>query len=174
MKYMLKSGGLYKGNDLLAYIKSDFIRSEKKIFSIDGSLLFQANICHLDAPSKSKEDVRFHQYVLTDTKGTTYAKAHPDYSTKDNPDIYGWPVCRMPKVDHARIQMSGNKYDLSMQDNQHYTFQKENGEKLIQISHRGLSGGWTIETTEDMRPEIICGIFIFCRYIEQENEFFIV
>ena len=40
--------------------------------------------------------------------------------------------------------------------------------------HRGIAGGWTLEDNCGFSPEMLCGIFIFCRYIEQENEFMIV
>lgn len=51
---------------------------------------------------------------------------------------------------------------------------KENGTVVLQIMHRGIAGGWTIDTVEKFQPQVICGLFMFCRYIEQENEFIIV
>lgn len=47
----------------------------------------------------------------------------------------------------------------------------ENGKIIMR---RGLCGGWLIDAFDDFSPEILCGIFVFCRYVEQENEFLIV
>ena len=44
-------------------------------------------------------------------------------------------------------------------------------QSVMQIFHRGIVGGWNIEAMDNFAPEIICGIFVFCKYIEQENEF---
>ena len=35
-------------------------------------------------------------------------------------------------------------------------------------------GGWLFHDDHGFAPEVLCGIFAFCRYIEQENEFLIV
>ena len=49
-----------------------------------------------------------------------------------------------------------------------------NREYLLTDNEKGIAGGWIVEDICGFVPEIICGIFIFCRYIEQENEFLIV
>lgn len=70
--------------------------------------------------------------------------------------------------------MCGIEYRLNMWNSQNYCLGKSAGEEAVRIFHRGLAGGWDIEAADEICPEIICGIFIFCRYIEQENEFPIV
>ncbi|MCI6377313.1 MAG: chromate transporter [Clostridiales bacterium] len=63
---------------------------------------------------------------------------------------------------------------LVMQSIQNYVLTAQSGRAVVQILHKGLAGGWSIEADDKFPPEIICGIFLFCRYIEQENEFNIV
>lgn len=67
-----------------------------------------------------------------------------------------------------------NEYLLVMQNDQNYLLSDKYSKAVIQIFHRRLVGGWDIEVMNDFAPEIICGIFVFCRYVEQENEFSIV
>lgn len=174
MRYVMKAGVLYSQNNRLVYIKGVLAGSEKKIFSSDGTLLLQTNIRNIDCSSGQKGDVRLRQYILYDTGRNEYAVAHPDYAEGDNPDVVGWPLCRMPKVDHAKFLMNGNEYRLCMRNSQNYCLKKNTGEDVVQIFHGGVMGGWNIEVADEISPEVICGIFIFCRYIEQENEFLIV
>ena len=61
-----------------------------------------------------------------------------------------------------------------MQNSQNYTLRDRAGYIVVQIMHRGLTGGWNMEVDEDFTPEILSGLFAFCRYIEQENEFLVV
>lgn len=174
MKYIMRAGALYNQNDMLAQIKGVLVGPEKRIFSADGTLLLQTNIRNLNDPMSKSGNVRFRQYVLTDIEGTECAVAKPDYAKDDDPEAVGWPVCRMPKVDHAQIQMRDNTYFLTMRNDQNYLLENAIGENVVQIFHRGLMGGWDIEANDDFSPEIICGIFVFCKYMEQENEFLVV
>jgi hypothetical protein len=92
----------------------------------------------------------------------------------DDPDVVGWPVCRMPKVDRADITIDGTDYLILMYDSRNYGMQNNEGKEILHIQHNGIAGGWTIKCDHDFAPEVLCGLFVFCRYIEQENEFLIV
>ena len=72
----------------------------------------------------------------------------------------------MPRVDHANIVVNGEEYLLTMHNSQNYSLLNTCNSEVLRIMHKGIAGGWIVED--------ICGIFIFCRYIEQENEFLIV
>ena len=174
MKYIMKAGTLYKQGEALAQIKGSLTGAEKKVFSMNGALLLQTDIRIIKSPGSEAGNIRFRQYIMRDAKGEKYAVANPDYAKEANPAVVGWPICRMPKVDHAQILMGGVMYRLIMRNSQNYWMEKCAGERVIQIFHRGLIGGWDMETIGGFRPETICGIFIFCRYIERENEFLIV
>lgn len=156
MKYTIKAGVLYKNEPQLALarIKSALLGSQKKILSVADDLLLTADIRYLDEEKASSGDVRNREYILTDSENRLLGSAHPGYADGDDPDVVGWPIYRMPRVDHANIVVNGEEYLLTM--------------------HNGISRGWIVEDTCGFLPEIICGIFIFCRYIEQENEFLIV
>ncbi|MBQ4552448.1 MAG: hypothetical protein IJA59_05820 [Clostridia bacterium] len=70
--------------------------------------------------------------------------------------------------------MNGEEYLLTMHNSQNYSLTNNGNSEVLCIKHKGIAGGWTVEDICGFAPEIICGIFIFCRYIEQENEFLIV
>ena len=174
MKYIMKAGTLYFNDIVAARIKGAITGSEKKIYSVNGSVLMQANIENLEVPPNEAGNVRYRQYILFDSSGNKCAVANPDYAKGDDPTVVGWPLCRMPRVDHAKVVFDKNEYLLVMQNNQNYLLSDKSHKSIIQIFHRGIVGGWNIEAMDDFAPEIICGIFVFCKYIEQENEFLLV
>ena len=176
MKYMIKAGILYKNESQLALtkIKSTLLGSQRKIYSITGELLLTADVRYLDESKASSGDVRNREYILTNTKNQLIASARPGYADGDDPDVVGWPICRMPKVDHAEIVMNGKEYLLTMHNSQNYSLICNGNSEILRIMHKGIAGGWAVEDRYGFAPEMICGIFTFCRYIEQENEFLIV
>jgi len=176
MKYMLKSGILYNENTSkpLAILKGNFVGPEKEIYSSDHTLVFYTNICPTEETGTPSGDVRSHQYIMQDTFGNAYAIGKPDYAENSNPDVFGWPISHMPRVNHANIYLSNRDYSLVMENSQNYTLSTIDGKLSAQIIYNGLMGGWRFHTYETFSPEDLCGIFAFCRYIEQENEFMIV
>ena len=173
MKYIMKAGTLYFNNIVSARIEGSFTGSEKKIYSANGSLIMHTDVANLEVPPNETVNVCYRQYILFDSSGNKCAVANPDYAKGDAPTVV-WPLCRMPRVDHAKIVYDKNEYLLVMQNNQNYLLSDKSGKSVMQIFHRGTVGGWNIEAMDDFAPEIICGIFVFCKYIEQENEFLVV
>ena len=55
-----------------------------------------------------------------------------------------------------------------------YVLKEESGKAVMEITHRGLVGGWDIAGPEDFGCEGVCGIFLFGRFMERENEFWVV
>ena len=173
MKYIMKAGTLYFNNIVSARIEGSFTGSEKKIYSANGSLIMHTDVANLEVPPNETVNVCYRQYILFDSSGNKCAVANPDYAKGDAPTV-AWPLCRMPRVDHAKIVYDKNEYLLVMQNNQNYLLSDKSGKSVMQIFHRGTVGGWNIEAMDDFAPEIICGIFVFCKYIEKENEFLVV
>ena len=175
MQYTIKSGVLYNETQTaLANIKSALLGPQRKIFSITNETLLTADIRYLDESKASSGDVRNREYILTDTKNQLIGSAHPGYAEGDDPNVVGWPICRMPRVDHADLVMNGKEFLLTMHNSQNYSLMDTNDLEVLCIMHKGIAGGWMVESNCGFAPEIICGIFTFCRYIEQENEFLIV
>ncbi len=176
MKYTIKAGVLYKNEPQLALarIKSALLGSQKKILSVADDLLLTADIRYLDEEKASSGDVRNREYILTDSENRLLGSAHPGYADGDDPYVVGWPIYRMPRVDYANIVVNGEEYLLTMHNSQNYSLINNANSEVLRIMHNGISRGWIVEDTCGFLPEIICGIFIFCRYIEQENEFLIV
>lgn len=170
MNYTMVAGSLYDKhkNKMFVHIKSRFAGPEKRILSADGELLLQSDI------RSETGDARYTEYVLQDEKGNQCAIARPNYAEGEDPAEFGWPIYRMPKKDHAQVNMEGQEYCLVMQSSQKYTLADQTGNIVLRILHKGLIRGWNIEADDNFSPEIVCGIFIFCRYIEQEDEFIVV
>ena len=176
MQYTIKAGILYKNEPqrALARIKSALIGPQRKIFSIAGELLSTADVRYFDESKASSGDVRNREYILTDNGNQLICSARPGYSDGDDPKAVGCTICRMPRVDHANIVVNGEEYLLTMHNSQNYSLINAHNSEVLRIMHKGIAGGWAVEDICDFVPKIICGIFIFCRYIEQENEFLIV
>ena len=176
MQYTIKAGVLYKNDSQFALtkIKSALLGPQRKIYSIAGEQLLTADICYPDKSKVGSGDVRNREYILTDMKNQLIASARPGYADGDDPDVVGCPICRMPRIDHAEIVMNGKEYLLTMHNSQNYSLMSNGNSEILRIMHRGIAGGWTVEDCYGFAPEMICGIFTFCRYIEQENEFLIV
>ncbi len=175
MRYIMRAGALYREpNQVVAKLKGVLIGSEKTVHGPDGVLALKMQIRRTDAAGEQKTDVRSLAYVMVDSLDHEIAIARPDYAEGDDPAVVGWPVCRMPHVDHAKIDMNGEEYMLVMHNSQNYALMDVSGRTIVQIVHRGLSGGWNIDTDESFTPEILCGFFVFCRYLEQENELILV
>ena len=175
MRYIMRSGILYQeANCVLAKLRGVFAGSEKRVYRHDGSMVLKTVIREIDKPNVKRADVRSRVYVMLDAEDKEIAVARPDYAEGDDPAVVGWPICRMPRVDHAAVTIHGKQYLLTMQNSQNYTLKDAAGYSVVQIMHRGLAGGWNIDADEIFAPEILCGLFAFCRYIEQENELLIV
>ena len=175
MQYTIKSGVLYNETQTaLAKIKSALLGPQRKIFSITNETLLTADIRYLDESKASSGDVRNREYILTGSENRLLGSARPGYADGDDPDVVGWPIYRMPRVDHANIVVNGEEYLLTMHNSQNYSLINTHNSEVLRIMHKGIAGGWAVEDICGFVPEIICGIYTFCRYIEQENEFLIV
>ena len=176
MQFMMKEGVLYTSDfhKALVKMKSTLLGPQKKICKISGDLLLVASIKSPDTTKANPGDVRNHEYLLTDKDGNVVGCAHPEYANGDDLEVTGWPICRMPRVDHAEVTVGDATYVLTMHNSQNYSLTDAHHTELLNIMHRGLAGGWVLDEHCDLSPEILCGMFAFCRYIEQENEFWIV
>lgn len=176
MRYIMKSGilSIPEGAKKLAQIKSTFGGAKKYISLYGSTTQYHANIDIMDTPSEKSGDVRYRIYTLKNECNEVLMEAHPGYAKDDDPAVLGWPICRAPKVDHADVLIANSAYLLVMHNSQNYSLRNKDGSTVLQIIHKGISGGWTIKTVETFNALVLCGLFIFCRYIEQENEFIVV
>ncbi len=161
MKYAMKGGALYRGEALTARIRGTASGPEKSIFSPDGQLLLRTTLRISDS---SGEDARLRQYVLLDADGREAALGTPDYIKDGQSADRG-----LPAADRAWVAIGEEKYRLTMKNSQNYLLESQAGEAVVQVLHRGLAGGWDIDADDELGPGILCGIFVFCRYLEQEN-----
>lgn len=174
MNYIMQSGILTEEDSgvIRARIKSTLAGPVRKITLSNRE--YHTDIRHLEAPAGRSTDVRFREYILASRFDTGILIGRPGYAEDDDPTVTGWPVCRMPRVDHAWITTGTEEYGLIMHNSQNYAMKDKTGYVILQITHRGLTGGWRIHDEHGFAPEILCGIFAFCRYMEQENELLLV
>ncbi len=176
MRYIIRFGVLCRESDgqRLASIKGSVTGPEKKIRSEDAQASWSAGILSDGITEAGKRDIRKKEYVLRDQNSHIAAIGKPQYKEGDEPDATGWPLSRLPRVDHAELSIYDIPYRLTMYTGRRYDLQDRDGNSILRIVHRGISGGWNLETQYIFPAEIICGIFVFCRYIEYENEFLTV
>ena len=172
MEYHMRAGVLYNGTGdrSLASIRTVFHSQEKKIFGPDGKLLARTTIRQRLGLSGAENGVEKREYVLYGQQEEECAVAHPAYCDQDAPERTGWPVCHTPLADHAQLLLKGQKGLLKMCDGAHYTLCGADGRLLLQLTHRGMLGGWDLRGPEGFSAEFLCGLFVFCRYLEKENE----
>ena len=115
MQYMIKSGVLYNETQTaLLKIKRALLGPQRKIYSIADALLLTVDVRYLNESKASIGDVRSREYILTDCERRLIGSARPGYADGDNPDVAGWPLYRMPKVDHAHLSVCETEYVLIM------------------------------------------------------------
>lgn len=176
MRYVVRANALYAVHteQLLAKARRAFLGSENVITLPDDTPALTTSILSADMPGVQRGDVRFHRYVMLDGQQAAVAEGFPNYAQEDDPDVNGWPLCRLPRANHVRIRMEGTEYLLIMHDGRHYTLKNLEGDTVMDITHRGLCGGWNLETKKEFAHPVVCGLYLFCRYLEKENEWMIV
>lgn len=175
MKCLLKSGCLMaEDGKVLARIRSSLRGQSRRITLEDGGVL-RRDIVPVPGIEKLTGDARTHLYVMADeSTGDVMAEASPLYAEENCPEEVGWPVCRAPKVDRALVMMGGEEYFLVMLNSQNYTLSDNEGEQVLGLCHNGVGGSWTVTCPGDFTSAEICAVFVFCRYIEVENDFPVV
>lgn len=176
IRYRLKAGVLYgkTNEEVLARITRPFIDKRKRIWIGKEEESWYTDVQAIADASKSAGDVRNKKYVLCDHMGQERMVGTPNYAKGEDPVEAGWPLCRMPRVDHVKIWIDAEEYCLQMQEGYTYVLRDEVRREILWISHRGIQGGWSVESEWELPPHLICGLFLFCKYMEQENEFVMV
>lgn len=171
MTYLMKSGILYEytpdgpGN-IAARLKKPYWSASKTILGPDGVVLAQTGIENRrSAPDQPTERV----YQLRDDRGNVIALAAPDCAKEPPPE--GWPICRLPRTSRADVQLPCGQCRLAMQNSRNYCLTDAAEHEIFTVHHRGTAGGWILETQKQMEAGVLCGLFVFCRYLDMENEF---
>ena len=143
------------------------MRPGKEITAADGSPLYTSEIRLLDAPAGHAGEVSYHKYALKAADGSCI-EASPAYDPEFDPAADGWPLCRLPRADRAMLALGSALYTLIMQNTQNYVLQNAAGAVVASIVHRGVSGGWDLDAPAAMSAELVCGLYVFSRYLERE------
>ena len=185
MKYRMKAGKLYLGNDLLVQSKGRMVSPGKIICDREGRELLYTEIFQKDADasetgdmqgkaSSSAEyrDISLRRYLLRKMDGSVCTSAAPFYAAEERLTENGFPVCRMPRVDHALMDIQGKTCVLIRKKWGEYVLQDEGGKVLMQIQYTGALGRqYEINTFSTWKPEMIAGIVQLSYYMERESEF---
>ena len=172
MEFVIKGGCLYpaaqpEGGPPLARSKNTLCGGARPILGPGGALALRAVI-------QADPSGRARQYLLLRPDGTPAAIARPGYSPGEDPASQGWPVSHLPRTDHADLVLQGEACVLEMLNSQNYELRSAAGSCLVQVLHRGLLGGWDLRCKVHLPPEELCGLLVFCLYLDRENEFLTV
>lgn len=173
--YCVHSGSLFTvENDRpavrLDVVKGSLFDSKKTILTPDGTVELVTEIQAKDHGARLQD----RRYIMMDQSGQTLAVGLPAYEKSADPEVMGWPIYRSPHVDHATIRLGGRELCLYMLNSQNYRLVDTQDKPVFELIHNGLRGGWNIETEKNLEPRLLLGLFVFCRYLEQENEFITV
>ncbi len=185
MKYIMKSGKLYLDGVMLIQCKSRRISSWKIICDKEGKELLYTEIYQKNSDvsgisdMQAKEsrraeyrDIAGRRYLLRKMDGSICTSAAPFYAAEERLTENGFPVCRMPRVDHVLMDIQGKTCVLIRKKWGEYVLQDEGGKVLMQILYAGALGlQYEIETFSTWKPEMIVGIVQLSRYMERESEF---
>ncbi|MDR2023162.1 MAG: hypothetical protein LBQ71_07925 [Hungatella sp.] len=178
MNLLLKSGTLYRMDNkasgpALANIHNHMFGLEKQIIAGEKQFLTQIRT---EIPTGERIlGVCSRQYLLKNSDGEILLSGVPKYGDENDPSIVGQFSYRMPRVNSAELVFQDRSGLLRMINSQNYRLTDPSGRVILTLLRRGIfSGGWNLDAAEELRPEFLCAIFIFCRYMEQENELPIV
>ncbi len=180
MNLLLKSGTLYRTDNkaagpALANIHNRLFGLEKQIIAGEKQFLTQIQTKTLTGERIPGAGSR--QYLLKNSDGEILLSGVPRYADENDPSIVGQGqfIYRMPRVSSVELMFQDRSGLLRMINSQNYRLTDPSGKVILTLLHRGIfSGGWNLDAAEEFHPEFLCGIFIFCRYMEQENELLIV
>ena len=177
MNLLLKSGALYQEDNkasglALANIHNCLFGLEKHIIAGEKQFLTQIRT---EVPTGERIcDVCSRQYLLKNSDGEILLSGVPKYADENGPFIVWKFGYRMPRVKSAELMFQDRIGLLQMINSQNYRLTDSSGKVILTLSRRGFSRCWNLDAAEEFCPEFLCGIFIFCRYMEQENELLIV
>ena len=168
MRYTLTAGALRRGTERETLCRIRGLGERRRIE--DAANCVCLNV-HLRRNGKDRTgDVRFHRYAALDAAGREIAAAVPDYAPAEEPESAGWPLSRMPRADRARMMWRGQAYSLTMRSPCRYLLLDGFGQEAACIARRGLAGTWQIDARDVFPPALLCAVFVFCRWLEKENE----
>ena len=165
MKYLIKAGKLYQIDNgrpgaKLASLKTPYYPIKKIILSPDGRIKLYADI--KNCPGGEINGKRI--YVLSDPLNQTILSGIPIYS--DNLSLLSGM-----SVNQIRLTMEHRLYDLFMRSTREFCIMDDNSWVAVRLEHCTEGGGWYVEADPVFSPFILMGLFIFCRYLDKENEF---
>ncbi|SET75181.1 hypothetical protein SAMN05443270_1250 [Lacrimispora sphenoides] len=178
MNLLLKSGTLYQTDNkaagpALANIHNRLFGLEKQIIAGEKQFLTQIQTKTLTGERILGAGSR--QYLLKNSGGEILLSGVPKYADENDPAIVGKFIYRMQRVNSVELMFQDRSGLLQMINSQNYRLSDPSGKVILTLLRRGIfSGGWNLDAAEEFQPEFLCGIFIFCRYMEQENELPIV
>lgn len=162
----MKGGVLYRREDEPACKIGGSLCGSRRIIC-QGNTQYQAWVRPLES---AEEGTSGREYCLQAPQGQLVMRAVPHYRPGEDPAQAGWPLNRTPVVDRADLVWQKRHYSLEMVSCENYLLKNARGDVALCVMHRGVSGGWRMECSPEFQPWAICAVFVFCRYLEQENQ----
>lgn len=170
MEYLMKDGVLYRGEKEPVCRIGGWLCGSRHTIS-QGTAEYQVWAQPLEHP---EERCSGREYCLCGKK-----RAAADAGGAQLPPGTGTGAGRLAAEPHAGG--GPGRADLAEKDLQsgdgsceNYLMKNRQGEVALCVLHRGIAGGWRIECGPEFEPWAICAVFVFCRYLEQENQMVVV
>ena len=165
MKYLIKAGKLYildneRPSTKLACLKMPYYPTRKTILSPDGRIKLYADIKTCEGGEHSLEQI----YILSDSLNQTILSGSPVFP-ENLSLLNGQPV------NQIKFIMDHKGYDLFMRSSEEYCIMDEESWVTVRLVHNIKGGGWNVDADPVFSPFILMGLFIFCRYLDRENEY---
>ena len=144
----------------LACLKMPYYPTRKTILSPDGRIKLYADIKTCEGGEHSRQQI----YVLSDALNQTILSGSLVYPENLS-------LLNDRPVNQIMFTMDHKIYHLFMRSSQEYCIMDEDSWVAARLSHSIKGGGWYVEADPVFSPFILMGLFIFCRYLDRENEF---
>lgn len=168
MNYLIKSGNLYqidngRPGSKLACLKTPFYSVKKTILSPDGEVRLIADVQHSENTGKIPKCT----YTLMDPLNQVVLTGYPTYNKN-------YIALNAPRINHIKLFMNHKIYELSMKDNLECNLVDQSNYNIANLVHNKKGGGWLLKADPVFSPYILMGLFLFCRYLDKENEFIMI
>lgn len=84
-----------------------------------------------------------------------------------------WSISRIPLKTEVKFSFSGMNYNLIRLSESRFILQNKS-RSVLEFLHHNTLGGWNVIANDSISLQFLMMVFIFTRYLERANEFYVV
>lgn len=77
---------------------------------------------------------------------------------------------RTPEIDNLSLKVNENSYEIVRIGYPKYEIRDSLGDSVLELRYSLIARQWSVYTDNHFTAPIICGIILFCQYLEFEND----